>query len=324
MLILFIKEGGTEEEVFLQHRKDIKVTFSLEFIQQARVRKSVLSKPCLLFTTLLYKEAAAETKITSDNRQTHFVLERPLEFSPNKSRRGRSGWNQFRKQNFTSIVGAATTCSTSVHGAARIPVPLECCWSIPIRFGSTNRRRFLAVVGLEHLLDLLVPLVVLVVRLRHDFVLLQLLLELLLPVCGKICVEAKTKSVIQPKIQSTNVSKRPTIRRRDAVLLVQHQLLHLFPQILLVDGRRVESVAHKLRHSGTRGYLHLILLRELKHQRFHFVRKQQDCTRREALTFFKSLMETGGVLALTLSAEQQNHNKEEKMNIFKVLHPCSS
>lgn len=42
-----------------------------------------------------------------------------------------------------------------------------------------------------------------------------------------------------------------TIGGRDAVLLVQHQLLHLLPQVLMVDRRRVESVAHKLGNSGT-------------------------------------------------------------------------
>lgn len=41
-----------------------------------------------------------------------------------------------------------------------------------------------------------------------------------------------------------------TLRSGGAVL-IQHPLLHLFLQVLLVDGGRVESVTHKLRHSRT-------------------------------------------------------------------------
>ena len=133
----------------------------------------------------------------------------------------------------------------------------------------------LAFVGLQHLLDLLIPLVVFVVWLRHHLVLLKLLLQLLLPVCWLIWMYGE--KTIQARViraherqhlaeESIETLKELTISRGGAVLLVQHQLLHLFPQVFLVDGRLVKSVAHKLRNSRTcRHLLLLFLLRWLGH-----------------------------------------------------------
>lgn len=50
-------------------------------------------------------------------------------------------------------------------------------------FFKCYRSAHLAVVGLQHLLYFLIPLVIFVVRLGHHLILLQLLLQLLLPVC---------------------------------------------------------------------------------------------------------------------------------------------
>lgn len=44
------------------------------------------------------------------------------------------------------------------------------------------------------------------------------------------------------------------------VFLIQHQLLHLFPQILLVNVAGVKRVAHELRHAGAGGDVLLLLL----------------------------------------------------------------
>lgn len=50
-------------------------------------------------------------------------------------------------------------------------------------FFKCYRSVHLAVVSLQHLLYFLIPLVIFVVRLGHHLILLQLLLQLLLPVC---------------------------------------------------------------------------------------------------------------------------------------------
>lgn len=50
-------------------------------------------------------------------------------------------------------------------------------------FFKCYRSAHLAVVGLQHLLYFLIPLVIFVVRLGHHLIVLQLLLQLLLPVC---------------------------------------------------------------------------------------------------------------------------------------------
>lgn len=63
--------------------------------------------------------------------------------------------------------------------------------------------------------------------------------------------------------ESVQTVRRLTIGRGGALLLIQHQLLHLFPQVLLVDARRVKGVAHKLGHPGARRHLFLFFLRWL-------------------------------------------------------------
>lgn len=72
-----------------------------------------------------------------------------------------------------------------------------------------------------------------------------------------------------------------TIRRGDALLLIQHQLLHLFPQVLLVDGRRIKSVTHKLGHSGTRRHLLLLFFFFLR-----WLRVTQTAQKLTVLLFF--------------------------------------
>lgn len=66
------------------------------------------------------------------------------------------------------------------------------------------------------------------------------------------------------KKKSKETLIKPTIRRGHVLLLIQHQLLHLFPQVLLVNVRRVESIAHELGHSGTCRHLLLFFLRWLR------------------------------------------------------------
>lgn len=50
-----------------------------------------------------------------------------------------------------------------------------------------------------------------------------------------------------------------TIRGQKALLLIQHQLLHLFLQVLLVNGCGVKRITHKLRHPRTGGHLLLVI-----------------------------------------------------------------
>lgn len=73
-----------------------------------------------------------------------------------------------------------------------------------------------------------------------------------------------TSRFIYSADEYTETLRGLTVGRGGAVLLIQHQLLHLFPQVLLVDARRVEGVAHKLGHSRTRRHLLLFFLRWLR------------------------------------------------------------
>lgn len=216
-------------------------------------------------------------------------------------------------------------CGSSSTSAS--PVTFIHSW--PDHCTGHTRRSCLALVGLQHLLDLLVPLVVFVVRLRHHLVLLKLLLQLLLPVCwlvwvyGEKTIQAGVMRAHERQhlaLASIETLRALTVSRGDAVLLIQHQLLHLFPQVFLVDGRLVESVAHKLRNSGTCRHLLLFLLRWLGDTRtgktfnvtslFKWLLADEIkiCIHTthlhfNSLTFCMSPMETGGVFGLTLSTK---------------------
>lgn len=96
-----------------------------------------------------------------------------------------------------------------------------------------------------------------------------------------------------------------TIRRRGALLLIQHQLLHLLLQVLLVNGCRVKSITHKLGHPRTRRHLLFVIPLRLGVTQTHSYDLCEDLTSAhlQFLTFWMSLMETGGVLGLTLSTK---------------------
>lgn len=103
-----------------------------------------------------------------------------------------------------------------------------------------------------------------------------------------------------------------TIRGWEALLLIEHQLLHLFLQVLLVDGCRVKSIAHKLRHPRTCRHLLLVLPLRLGVTRTVWWSicgiNRKTPAHLQLLTFWMSLMETGGVLGLTLSIKANQRN----------------
>lgn len=117
--------------------------------------------------------------------------------------------------------------------------------------------------------------------------------------------------------ESVQTVRRLTIGRGGALLLIQHQLLHLFPQVLLVDARRVKGVAHKLGHPGARRHLFLFFLRWLGVTQTgqkkgdsllsFIVQQLLENTPTHSvflLTFCTLAMETGGVFGLTWSTKK--------------------
>lgn len=50
-----------------------------------------------------------------------------------------------------------------------------------------------------------------------------------------------------------------TLLWRGLILLVQHKLLHLLPQVLLVKVARIKGITHEFRHSRAGGNLFFIL-----------------------------------------------------------------